>query len=207
MKHHQEHRSWSTCREQPLFAVFEIYSFLSKHPSRKKCSFSDLCIFCLLSSTKSVPMYLVTCWKYKQSHIFILPCWDDPSQLQNCRTKRFFMVFGTLRVTWRQRKEILFSAHPKTEYVLSLLCKFDRFIRFDTWGTAPLQRLCRNMVRTWYSAMKLYMICFLLCLFCRAFSLEKSQEALNEICALLHIHVKPLQLKAKQPLKWRVVTF
>ena len=70
----------------------EIYSFLSKHPLRKTCSSSDLCIFCLLSSTKSVPMYLVTCWEYKQSHIFISPCRNDPSQLQNCKTKRFFTV-------------------------------------------------------------------------------------------------------------------
>ena len=45
--------------------------------------------FCLLSSTKSVPMYLLTCWKYKQSHIFISPCRNDPRQLKNCRTKRF----------------------------------------------------------------------------------------------------------------------
>ena len=149
MEYHQEHRSWSTCREQRLFAVFERYSFLSKHLLWKKCSFSDLCIFCLPSFTKSVPMYLVTCWKYKQSHIFILPCRNDPSQLQNCRTKRFFMVFGTLLVTWRQRKEILSPAHPKTEYVLSLFCQFERFIRFDTRGTALLQRLCQNMVRTW----------------------------------------------------------
>ena len=116
--------------------------------------------------------------------------------------KEIFTVFVTLRVTWRQRKQIYSPAHPKTDHVLSLFCKFECFIRYDTWGTASLERLCHNMVRTWYSAMKLYMICFLLYLFCRAFSLEKSQEALNEICALLHIHVKPLQLKAKQPLKW-----
>ena len=56
-------------------------------------------------------------------------------------------------VTRRQRKEIVSATHPthpKTEYVLSLFCKFERFIRFDTWGTAPLQQLCQNMVRTWY---------------------------------------------------------
>ena len=34
-------------------------------------------------------MCLVTFWKYKQSHIFISPCRNDPSQLQNCRTKNF----------------------------------------------------------------------------------------------------------------------
>ena len=137
-------------------AVNSVYSLCLKYTlsyqstlREQRCSFSDLCIFCLLSSTKSVPLYLVTCWKYKQSHIFISPCRNDPFQLQNCRTKRFFTVFGTLLVTWRQRKEILFPAHPKTEYVLSLFCKLERFIRFDTWGTAPLQRLCRNMVRTW----------------------------------------------------------
>ena len=70
--------------------------------------------FCLLSSTKSVPVYLLTCWKYKQSHIFISSCPNDPSQLQNCGTKRFLTVFGTLLVTWRQRKEILSSTHPHT---------------------------------------------------------------------------------------------
>ena len=106
--------------------------------------------FCLLSSTKSVPMYLVTCWKYKQSHIFISPCRNDPSKLQNCRTKRFFPVFKTLSVTSRQREEIVSPTHPKTKDVWSLFCQFERFIRFDTWGTAPLQRLCQNMVRTWY---------------------------------------------------------
>ena len=148
MEYQEEHRSWSTCREQRLFAVFKIYSFLSKHPLRKQCSSSDLCIFCLLSSTESVPMCLLTCWKYKQSHIFISPCRNDPSQLSNCRTKRF-NGFGILRITWRQRKEILSPTHPNTEYVLSLCCKFECFIRFATWGTAPLQRLCQNMVRTW----------------------------------------------------------
>ena len=104
-------------------------------------------------------MYLLTCWKYTQSHVFISPCRNDPSQLQNCRIKRFFTVFGTLRVTWPQRKAILSPTHPnthtpthpKTEYVLSLFCNLERFIRFDTWGTAPLQRLCQNMVRTWYT--------------------------------------------------------
>ena len=89
MEYLEEHRSWSTCREQRLFAVFEIHSLLSKHPSRKKCSSSDPCIFCLLSSTKSVSIYLVTRWKYTQSHIFISPCRTGPSQLQNWRIKRF----------------------------------------------------------------------------------------------------------------------
>ena len=114
MEYDEEHRSWSTCREQRLFAVFEVDSFLSQHPSREECSSSDLCIFCLLSSTKSVSLYLVTCWKYKQSHIFISPCRNDSSQLSNCRTKRFLTVFGTLLVTWRQCKEILSPAHPHT---------------------------------------------------------------------------------------------
>ena len=133
MEYDEEHWSWSTCREQCVFTVFEIYSFLSKHPSLKVCSSSDLCISRLLSSTKSVPMCLVTCQKYKQSHIFISPCRNDPSQLQICRTKRFFTVFGTLRVTWRQRKEILspthltHPAHPTTACVLSLFCKLLRF--------------------------------------------------------------------------------
>ena len=114
MEYHQEHRSWSTCREQRSFAVFETYSLLSRHPSRKKCfSFSDPCIFGLLSSTKSAPMQRITCWKYKQSDILISSCRNKPSQLQSCRTKRFFRVFVTLRVTWRQR-------------------------------------LCQDMVRTWY---------------------------------------------------------
>ena len=105
MEYNEEHRSWSICREQRLFAVFEKYSVLSKHPSPKKCSSSDLCIFCLLSSTKSVPMYLVTCRKYKQTHFFISPCRNNPFQLQNCRTKRFFMVFWNfaceLATAWR----------------------------------------------------------------------------------------------------------
>ena len=70
--------------------------------------------FCLLSSTKSVPMYLSTCWKYKQSHIFISPCRNDPSQLQNCKTKRFFTVFGTLLESWRQLEEIPSPTHPHT---------------------------------------------------------------------------------------------
>ena len=118
MEYDEEHRSWSTCREQRLSAVFEMYSSLSKHPSRNKCSSSNLCIFCLLSSTKSVPMYLVTCWNYKQSHIFISPCRNDPSQLQNCRTERFFTVFEALLVTWRQRKEILSASHPKQSVFL-----------------------------------------------------------------------------------------
>ena len=72
------------------------------------------------------------------------------AQLQD---KDFFTVFGTLHVTWRQRKEILFPTHPHTpkQSVFCLFfCKFERFIRFDPWGTAPLQRLCQNMVRTWY---------------------------------------------------------
>ena len=121
MEYHEEHRNWSTCREQRLFAVFEIYSFLSKRPSRKQFFFSDLCIFCLLSSTKSVPMYLVTCWKYKQSHIFISSCRNDPSQLEDCRIKRFFTVFGPLRVTWPQREEILSPPPPLKQSMFCLL--------------------------------------------------------------------------------------
>ena len=123
MEYHKEHWSWSTCREQCLLAVFEMHSFLSKHPSWTQCSPSDLCMFCLLSSTKSVPIYLITCRKYKQSYIFISPCRNDPSQLQNCRKKRFFTVFGTLLVTWRQRKEILSSTLPHTSKQ-SVFCLF-----------------------------------------------------------------------------------
>ena len=103
-----EHLPWTAfirCIWNILFPI--------KAPFTKKGSFSDLCMFCLLSSTKSAPMYLVTCWKYKQSHIFISPCRNDPSQLQNCRTKKFFTVFETLLVTWRQRKEIVSPHTPK----------------------------------------------------------------------------------------------
>ena len=143
-----EHLPWTAfirCVWNILFPIKALFA--------KKCSSSDICIFCLLSSTKSVPMYLVTCWEYKQSDIFISPCRNDPSQVQNCRTKRFFTVFGTLLVTWRHRKEILpsnpFPPPKKTAYVLSPFCNFERFIRFNTWRTAPLQRLCQNMIRTW----------------------------------------------------------
>ena len=118
--------------------------FLSKHPSRQKCSSSDLCIFCLLSSTKWVPMYLVTCWKNKQSHIFISPCRNDHPQLQNCRQWDFSRFLGLLLVTWRQREEILSPAHPRTKYVC-LFLQVPTFHSFDAWGTAPLQRLCQNM--------------------------------------------------------------
>ena len=83
-----EHLPWTAF----IGCIWNILSLI-KAPLAKKCSSSDLCIFGLLSSTKSVPMYLVTCWKYKQSHIFISPCRNDPSQLQNCRTKRFFHGF------------------------------------------------------------------------------------------------------------------
>ena len=97
-------------------------------PFAKKCSFSDLCIFCLLSSTKSVPMHLVTCWKYKQSHIFISSCRNDLSQLQNCRTKRFFTVFGTLCVTWRQHKEILSLPPPPKQSMFCLFLQVRTFL-------------------------------------------------------------------------------
>ena len=89
-----------------------MYSF--SYPSRKNASFSDLYIFCLLSSTKSVPICLLARWKYKQNDIFISPCQSDPSQLQNCRIRRFFKVFETLRGTWRQHRDILSPTHPHT---------------------------------------------------------------------------------------------
>ena len=143
-----EHLPWTAfirCIWNILFPI--------KAPFAKECFSSDLCIFGLLSSTKSVPMYLLTYWKYKQSHIFISPCPNDPSQLQNCRTKRFFTVFGALRLNSRQRKEILSSTHPHTPKK-SVFCLFfsssNVSLRFDTWGTAPLQRLCQNVVGTWY---------------------------------------------------------
>ena len=113
-----EHLPWTTF----IRCIWNILLPI-KAPFAKKCSSSDLCHFCLLSSTKSVPMYLVTCWKYKQSHIFISPCRNDPSQLQDCRTKRFSTIFGTLLVTWRQRKEILSSRHPHTSKQ-SMFCLF-----------------------------------------------------------------------------------
>ena len=134
-----EHLPWTAFTRCIWNTLFPI-----KAPFAKKCSFSDLCIFCLLSSTNSVPMYLVTCWKYKESHIFISPCRNDPSQLRNCRTRRFFTVFRTLHVTWRQRKEILsptpppppkqgnvFTPQNKVMFCL-FFCKVQRFIRFDT---------------------------------------------------------------------------
>ena len=51
-----ENPPWTTfirCIWNTLFPI--------KAPFAKKCSSSDLCIFCLLSSTKSAPTYLVTC--------------------------------------------------------------------------------------------------------------------------------------------------
>ena len=139
MEYHEEHRSWSICRELRLFAVFERYSFLSKHPFAKKCSFSDLCIFLSASFHKISPNVSRNMLKI-QSSIFIPPCRNDPSQLQNRKKKRFFTVFGTLLVTWRQRKGILSPAHPKTVCShtpkQSVFClffdKFERFFRFDT---------------------------------------------------------------------------
>ena len=95
----------------------------------KQCSFSDLCIFRLLSSTKSVPMYLVTCWKYKQSHIFISPCRNDPFQLQNCRTTNIFSrFFGTwacnLATTWRNS---FFSPPPPNRVCFVILFASSNF--------------------------------------------------------------------------------
>ena len=106
-------RSWSTCREQRLSALFEIHSLLSKHPARQNCFSSDLCIFCLLSSTKSVQVYLVTRWKDRvifSSHQVEMTHVNS----KTCRTKRLFTVLRTLHVTWRQRKEILCPTLPKT---------------------------------------------------------------------------------------------
>ena len=150
-------------------AVNSVYSLslkctLSYQSSlrRKNAPSLIFAFFVCFSSIKSVLMYLITCWKYKQSHILISPCRNDPSQLQNCRTKRFFTVSGTLLATWRQRKRNPCSrtlTHPQTEYFSTLqnrykkekkTYKFERFIRFDTWGPAPFQQLCQRMVRTWY---------------------------------------------------------
>ena len=51
-----EHLPWTVF----IRCVWNIL-FPIKAPFAKKCSFSDFWIFCLLPSTKSVPMYLVTC--------------------------------------------------------------------------------------------------------------------------------------------------
>ena len=113
-----KHLPWTAfirCIWNTLFHIKALFA--------KKILFSNLCIFCLLSSTKPVPMHLMTCRKYKQSDSFISPRRNDPSQLLNCRTKRFFTIFGTLRVTWQQRKEILSPAHPHTPKQ-SMFCLF-----------------------------------------------------------------------------------
>ena len=131
-----EHLPWTAfirCVWKILFPVTA--------PSAKKFSFSDLCRFCLLSSTKSVPMYLVTCWKYKQSHILISPCRYDPAQLQNCRTRRFLTVFGTLRVTWRQCEEILSPTHPHTHTPQKRVC-FVSFWQVRTFHSVWHLRHC-----------------------------------------------------------------
>ena len=52
--------------------------------------------------------------------IFISSCRNDPSQLRNCRRKRFFTVFRTLLVTWRQRKEILSPSPPPQQRIFCL---------------------------------------------------------------------------------------
>ena len=61
--------------------------------------------------------------KYKQSHIFISPCRNDPSQLQNCRTflRRYFTIFGTLRRSGRWLEEILSPVHTSKQ---SIFCLF-----------------------------------------------------------------------------------
>ena len=71
-------------------------------------------------------------------------------ELEHLPWRHFSRFLGFfLLATWRQRKGILSPAYPKTEHFLSLFCKSERFILFVTWGTAPLQRLYQNMVRTW----------------------------------------------------------
>ena len=75
-----------------------------------------------------------------------------PSKWPISVAKRFFTVFGPLRVTWRQREDILPPTHPQNRLVCFFFCKFEGFIRSDSWGTVPLQWLCQNMVRTWYTA-------------------------------------------------------
>ena len=119
-----------------LYLKYKNILSLIKAPSRKKFSFSDLCIFHLLSSTKSVPMHLITCWIHKQSDIFISSYRNEPSQLQNYRTKRFFTVFGTLRITWRQRKEILSPLPP-----LDRVC-FVSFLEVRTFHSVWYVRHC-----------------------------------------------------------------
>ena len=158
MEYDQEHRSWSTCREQRLLAVFEIHSFLSEHALRKNCSFSDLCLFCLLSSTKSVQCISLHA---KNTNRVIFSSHHVEMTHLNCKTvgqrdlHGLWVFARNLAATQRNfssrkpQNKSVFShpkrrvfSHPKIEYFLSLFCKFERFIRFDTWGTAPLQRLC-----------------------------------------------------------------
>ena len=78
MEYDEEHWSWSTCREQRLFAVLGRRSFLSNTLRQKNAPLLILAFFVLFSSTKSVPMCLVTCWKYKPSLIFISSRRNEP---------------------------------------------------------------------------------------------------------------------------------
>ena len=109
------------------------------------------CFVCFLPQNQ----FQCISWHAENTNRVIFSSYHVEMTHLNCKAvgQRFFTVSGTLLITWRQSKEILSSAHPshpKTECVLSLFCKFERFIRFDTSGNAPLQRLCQNMVRTWY---------------------------------------------------------
>ena len=94
MEYHEEHWSWSTCREQCLFAAFGIYSFLSKHLSRKTCSFSDLCIIvCFLLQNQ----FQCISWHAENTNRVIFSSYHVEMTHLNCKTvgpRDFWRILG-----------------------------------------------------------------------------------------------------------------
>ena len=65
-----------------------------------------------------------------------------PISTANCRTKRFFTVFGTLLVTWRQRKEIPSPTHPHTYTPLQNRECFVSFLQVQKFHPVWYVRYC-----------------------------------------------------------------
>ena len=83
MEYHKEHRSWSTWREQRLSAVFEICSFLSKHPARKNAPFLIFAFFvCFLPQNQ----FQYTSWHAEDTNRVIFSSHHVEMSHLNCKT-------------------------------------------------------------------------------------------------------------------------
>ena len=90
-------------------------------------------------------------WYRDLNSSYFFPRFGTLEHAANRTPGRSATVIGSRKEFCKRNGMSVCSARKRKASILSVSYKLNRFNRLSRWKTTPLQILCQNMVRTWYS--------------------------------------------------------